>query len=154
MKLVRLKLLAIIDNSVRHPRPWDQEKELPQSCFQPCCAALRRAAPCFSCVFFFKVRALVEVQSDAWLRPTHAVTKGPQLAFASRAADQKLGKLPCRRIRQDETVEEAMEVRGGTLIAGSKPYTYHMAGFNFTVSQTCRHVTYTEFDRSLHIGMN
>jgi len=54
VKLVRLKLLAIIDNSVR---------------------------------------ALVEVQSDAWLR----------------AADQKLGKLPCRRIRQDETVEEAME---------------------------------------------
>ncbi|CAE6953076.1 MCAT [Symbiodinium sp. CCMP2592] len=56
VKLVRLQLLAIIDNSVR---------------------------------------ALVEVQSDAWLR----------------AADQKLGKLPCRRIRQDETVEEAMKVR-------------------------------------------
>lgn len=54
VKLVRLQLLAIIDNSVR---------------------------------------ALVEVQSDAWLRAAH----------------QKLGKLPCRRIRQDETVEEAMK---------------------------------------------
>ncbi|CAE7780948.1 MCAT [Symbiodinium pilosum] len=52
VKLVRLRLLAIIDESVR---------------------------------------ALVEVQCDAWLR----------------AADQKLGKLPCRRILRQETVEQA-----------------------------------------------
>ncbi|CAE7034631.1 KCNH2 [Symbiodinium natans] len=43
------------------------------------------------------VRALVELQSDAWLR----------------APDQKLGKLPCRRILRDETVEQATKAEMG-----------------------------------------